>query len=1067
MTVKIPIEAGGVGDITAALATIVEQAKKLKAALGDGATLKVDTNAAQGNLDALAASARSVKLALGKLDGTKVAVDAGDVTGALSEAQGAIHDVQKALGGLGDQKVTLDLTDAKKALLDLGVQAAKAIYAKPGQKGPLGAAADDAKRLGETLDRARRATADWITKRTGAAPTPYEAASLHQRFLRRAAHDPFAKGFSDIGAWDAGVGGRFKSSVDAEHYRMQAIARMAGAAGISLPGGPAPHHAGGHGEFSARHLAGIAGGVAGSMIGGGGTGGAFETAGELGGTGLGMGAGAMIGGPAGAVVGALVGAIASKALGGLGAKQDEAMGEGLAHAIETSNLRRRMGEQAVGLHELTEAMDKAAQGLGLTSAEAVKLATEFSREASLVGAKNAAAIGGEMRSQFSFANAYGMPFALATQFFARMRAGGVTTDERSSRVLAVNIADAIGRGGMGARNEEVLQSLSRFVQAATAVAFRAPDASRVASMMATGAALHLPGLEPGVAGGILTEADATFRRGGSYGEASKVLLKTALMREHGIGAFRADELQSGGMFGTPADAFGPKSALMRQAEMRRDAATTSADRARWEAEIEQMRAIAAGPTGRQQSGPLALRFLREQYQDPEQFKAALVNMFGQSPDRAAALDLMLSKDPTGEALRARLQRAGVNTDAMELSGLANMSQIAFGDDKAREAAVKQLEAGKEVTPLSPAEHEMLIGAKGAGGERLVDVLLKLYESRGRGETEGDRARNLQEDIRSATIRMADHLIPLTTSIKEGTFALVEKLAGGTALGSRLARENEFVAAGEDVEKAKKALAGSSFLTRGARTADLLYAQKRFEELGRGLDGDPLTSAAQKAAASLPPVTDAHGAHGEPVGSRAASGVIGGLGGSPLGLRNNNPGNIRATPAGGQRWQGEVGADANGFAIFDSADNGIRALGKNLVASQQMHGNVTIADIVSRWAPSSENDTAAYIADVAKRTGIGPNEVIDVRDKVTMGKLARAIMAHENGVALPYSDKQIESSLDSALQLPQGAPRDTAPAATGGRLKVDLSATIRDALGLPRTDTSFDVDAFYQPIPAGQ
>lgn len=90
---------------------------------------------------------------------------------------------------------------------------------------------------------------------------------------------------------------------------------------------------------------------------------------------------------------------------------------------------------------------------------------------------------------------------------------------------------------------------------------------------------------------------------------------------------------------------------------------------------------------------------------------------------------------------------------------------------------------------------------------------------------------------------------------------------------------------------------------------------------------------------------------------------------PLGLRNNNPGNIR--PLDYDVWQGQIGVD-NGFVVFKDISWGIRAFATNLYSSITKHGTDTLAKYISRYAPASENDTQNYINTVAAYTGIDPN-----------------------------------------------------------------------------------------------
>lgn len=138
-----------------------------------------------------------------------------------------------------------------------------------------------------------------------------------------------------------------------------------------------------------------------------------------------------------------------------------------------------------------------------------------------------------------------------------------------------------------------------------------------------------------------------------------------------------------------------------------------------------------------------------------------------------------------------------------------------------------------------------------------------------------------------------------------------------------------------------------------------------------------------------------------------------------GLRNNNPGNIKYD---GTPWEGLANPPSDGtFAIFTDAIYGIRALGKILSNYIAIDGIApTVTALISRWAPPSENDTAAYIAAVANSLGVDPNTTLDLSATLSDGSpnptlpaLVAAIIQHENAGLQPYSADTLAQGLTLA------------------------------------------------------
>lgn len=94
----------------------------------------------------------------------------------------------------------------------------------------------------------------------------------------------------------------------------------------------------------------------------------------------------------------------------------------------------------------------------------------------------------------------------------------------------------------------------------------------------------------------------------------------------------------------------------------------------------------------------------------------------------------------------------------------------------------------------------------------------------------------------------------------------------------------------------------------------------------------------------------------------------GNGMNTVGIRNNNPLNIRYNPA--NDWDGQIDAKSGPFAYFSDKKYGYRAAFKLLNTYVTKHGLQSIPGIVSRWAPPEDNNpTAEYIRFIVNKTGI--------------------------------------------------------------------------------------------------
>lgn len=164
-----------------------------------------------------------------------------------------------------------------------------------------------------------------------------------------------------------------------------------------------------------------------------------------------------------------------------------------------------------------------------------------------------------------------------------------------------------------------------------------------------------------------------------------------------------------------------------------------------------------------------------------------------------------------------------------------------------------------------------------------------------------------------------------------------------------------------------------------------------------------------------------------------------------GLRNNNPGNMRPV----SRNQANDGA----FTIYRTPEEGWGALGKQLKAYANA-GLDNVASIISKYAPSSENNTGAYIqsvtANMSKRLGsdVGALTRLDLSDPRVLKALMQSITEHENfrGASQYFEgasfDKEVLAAAQSQWRSKVVNERDKIP--SRGNVVVNQNITINGA-----------------------
>ncbi|WP_192974208.1 lytic transglycosylase [Serratia marcescens] len=138
---------------------------------------------------------------------------------------------------------------------------------------------------------------------------------------------------------------------------------------------------------------------------------------------------------------------------------------------------------------------------------------------------------------------------------------------------------------------------------------------------------------------------------------------------------------------------------------------------------------------------------------------------------------------------------------------------------------------------------------------------------------------------------------------------------------------------------------------------------------------------------------------------------------PRGIRNNNPGNLNYVGQNGATLEEHA---TPRFARFNSAFEGFAALGKQIKAYYNGTSKAagyqklqSVEDIISRFAPASENNTQAYINKLSKMLGVGRGDSLNIQDPQVLATLMNGITQIENGKN-PYAPEMVLKAAQSAV-----------------------------------------------------
>ena len=121
--------------------------------------------------------------------------------------------------------------------------------------------------------------------------------------------------------------------------------------------------------------------------------------------------------------------------------------------------------------------------------------------------------------------------------------------------------------------------------------------------------------------------------------------------------------------------------------------------------------------------------------------------------------------------------------------------------------------------------------------------------------------------------------------------------------------------------------------------------------------------------------------------------------------------------------------STGFQQFDTPEAGIKAIDENLKAYGTKHKINTLRGVINRWAPPSENDTDSYLNFVSQKTGLKPDEEIDLSNPTIRHIISGPIVLQEQG--LKRIKGQAQTSTDQTAPQIAEQPTDDFSSFLGG------------------------------------
>ncbi|HQS59629.1 MAG TPA: transglycosylase SLT domain-containing protein [Gallionellaceae bacterium] len=688
----------------------------------------------------------------------KADADLGGINSALAEAAKSAETLSKSMSG---GVLNID-TDKFNQQINQTTAALKVLHEKIQEKKQLGISTDTAEaQLKEFTQKKSDATKVLLGSQPGTGgKTPMEQS--HQREQREIEKTQQAakKLYKEISTAEADAINRSKHNLDTGRSPYAAYSKHhASFADLMQDGSPGAreatkrimqnaglHEAGARpkGGMSSQYggkLAGAAIGMAGGMVAGGAGGDGMATAGSA--------LGGMVGsifGPVGSMIGGALGGLAGGVVGGgLGDAKDEAIG--------ITDLRHSLGATTTDFTLLREAARAAASGMGMTSIESTRLAKQFSHNAN-TQSKDAGSLAAEIRLASGFSRSLGLDPSQGVEAMSTLRNTRATTDEAGSRKMAMTIAEAISKGGMGSKGDEVLSAIANFAQSTARASLQTPNVTGYADYMSRMVGTNTPGLDVQGTASLMGKADAGVRSHGDLGVETFKL--GALMSVFGnkFSAMDQSLYTAGGMMSVPSvvakDILNTKNLAPERRESAEQVLKSDyANRPILDSLMKKLASYGRG-VGSSEYEQAGGRIFGMEQNEFRKFSQVFYGGGGESGK-----------------LQSQLQGYGIDTAKLDPAKFMHMATLLGSDRKDLTAEGEKLISGDGYNKnLSESESKHLRSTMSSGNDdALRQEIIKLQEGRSLID-DGEKSRKGIADVKQSVINLSSSLLPAVNEVRD-------------------------------------------------------------------------------------------------------------------------------------------------------------------------------------------------------------------------------------------------------------------------------------------------------------